>query len=67
MSSKRAIRRHSCTKKIRFSSMEKAIEFMKSRGNNKNEVAYKCEFCGGYHFGHLPGKKVKKMIERRGF
>lgn len=67
MSSKRAQRRQACTGKTRFTSfsgahlaMRALIRKVGSDGWPMN--AYRCRFCGGYHFGHTP---VQAVLARR--
>ncbi|WP_295377274.1 hypothetical protein [uncultured Pseudacidovorax sp.] len=59
MSSKRRIRRKSCTGKRRFITWEAAIAAIRSlvraRGPQGPLNAYRCQFCNGFHFGHAPG------------
>lgn len=61
MSSKRAIRRRACTGKQRFACWEEAFVAMKALLRNKGTDgcrpmnAYRCRFCGGWHYGHAPG------------
>lgn len=62
MASKRRIRRKACGDKIRYETMQKAIDALtsaKRRGIVKSRTtdhlnAYRCGFCGGYHWGHKP-------------
>lgn len=61
MSSKRAIRRRSCLGKLRFTSQADAQASMnglhKRKGYQGYMTPYRCNFCGGYHFGHPPKGK----------
>lgn len=54
MASKRAIRRKACGKKKRYATPEdaKKVAWRTYRGLRP----YKCEFCGQFHLGHVPGK-----------
>lgn len=61
MSSKRAIRRRSCKSKQRHETHSAAIAGMRSMkkasGSTTFYAAYKCVFCGGWHYGRPPGRK----------
>lgn len=59
MASKRRIRRRQCSGKGRFdthaaasAAMHSVIRAGKARGGLLH--IYRCQFCGGYHFGHAP-------------
>ncbi len=56
MASKRRLRRKRCTGKKRHETIRAAMAFARSPGLN----AYKCNFCGGYHVGHVP-RKIRKI------
>lgn len=61
MSSKRAIRRKSCDGKTRFESFAAAAgalrAFLRKVGNDGWPLSpYRCRFCNGFHFGHVPVK-----------
>ncbi len=63
MSSKRATRRRSCEGKTRFSSFNEAARALRALvrkiGNEGWPMhAYRCSFCNGYHFGHVPAKAL---------
>jgi hypothetical protein len=53
MSSKRQLRRKACTRKRRYQTRQ-AADIAARRTNNRDGrlVAYKCDFCGGFHVGH---------------
>ena len=56
MSSKRALRRRSCTSKQRHASWDAANAALRSlrsrKGDHSEMQAYRCPFCSGFHFGH---------------
>lgn len=67
MSSKRAIRRKACDGKTRFATFADAAAalraFVRKVGNEGWPLsAYRCRFCNGFHFGHVP---VKAIIARK--
>jgi cytochrome c5 len=55
MASKRHIRRKACGNKVRYDkkSAKQAAYFAKRRTGDFI-VAYHCQYCGGYHIGHVP-------------
>jgi hypothetical protein len=59
VSSKRAIRRRACGRKIRHASLEAARahigELHGRKGYQGLLNAYHCSFCGGWHVGHAGG------------
>lgn len=65
MSSKRAIRRKQCKGKQRFETQraaQSAIGGLRTRtGSREPLTAYKCAWCGGYHFGHTPRRVLSAM------
>jgi hypothetical protein len=76
MSSKRRLRRKSCSDKVRFSSEDearRAIVSLQHRrldaragGYRRDEHAlefYSCGFCGGFHVGH----PIRSAMDRQGF
>lgn len=58
MSSKRRIRRRSCSRKVRYADTAAAAAAMqrviRQKGWTGRMNAYRCAFCGGAHFGHAP-------------
>lgn len=56
MSSKRAIRRRSCSRKIRHTTESDARRHIAGlnigKGYQGAMNAYRCSFCGGWHIGH---------------
>lgn len=56
MSSKRAIRRRACSRKIRHETEAAARghigQLHKRKGWQGHMNAYRCSFCGGWHVGH---------------
>lgn len=63
MASKRRVRRKQCSGKMRYISSKAARDVMiqviragRDRGGNLH--VYRCTFCGGYHFGHAPLKRL---------
>ncbi len=71
MASKRGLRRRACKRKKRYESKELADIAVHNLWKYKGERvhSYKCDFCGGWHVGHMPWKQVQAMIARkqRGF
>lgn len=69
MSSKRAIRRKSCSGKIRHADLaaaQRAIyRLNRDKGYQGPMSAYKCSHCGGWHIGHTPGKNPAVLGLRR--
>lgn len=65
MSSKRRIRRKSCTGKQRFLSEAEARQAIKALTRSKGWqgllTPYRCQFCNGFHFGHAPGHVRRSM------
>ncbi len=61
MSSKRRIRRRSCTRKVRHLSPEAgqaAVRVLHARhGYDGRMDVYRCPFCNGYHVGHARGQR----------
>lgn len=53
MASKRALRRSACAGKRRYETAEDA-----RKHSLRNLQVYRCRFCGGYHAGHGPKRKV---------
>ena len=66
MTSKRRIRRASCTGKVRFDSAHDAQQaaYAACRRSGQWIVAYGCKFCGGHHIGHPPAR-VHQAIKAR--
>jgi hypothetical protein len=68
MSSKRAIRRNACEGKTRFETFLEAGRALRaflrkaSSSDGWPLSAYRCRFCNGFHFGHIP---VKALAARR--
>lgn len=58
MASKRAQRRKACDGKQRFESSQQAMGALMRLKRGKPDAgfmnAYRCKFCGGFHFGHPP-------------
>jgi hypothetical protein len=60
MSSKRALRRRSCTGKVRYTLFETAHwamhRLLRHEGgtDGRRLSVYRCRFCRGFHFGHQP-------------
>lgn len=65
MTSKRRLRRKSCTGKEQLTEAEakRKIYFM-AKGGAKYLNAYKCRFCKHYHIGHMP-KRVRQAMKAR--
>lgn len=68
MASKRRLRRKRCERKVRHETQAIAIaEAMRLRrrhGLSERISAYGCQYCGGWHVGHLPSRIVA-AIDRR--
>ena len=65
MSSKRRIRRKSCTGKQRFLNEAEALQAIKALTRAKGWqgllTPYRCQFCNGFHFGHAPANVRRSM------
>lgn len=65
MSSKRAIRRKQCKGKVRYDTQVAAQRgigrLRRDTGSVGFYTAYRCDFCGGFHFGHTP-KRIRQSI-----
>ena len=67
ISSKRRIRKKSCTKKKRFDSFKEGnqklhtVNYMAIQSGGIERILYKCTFCNGYHIGfHKKGRRNRK-------
>jgi hypothetical protein len=64
MSSKRRIRRKSCTGKQRFKTAKDAhaaiTALHKKKGWQGLLTPYVCQFCNAFHFGHPPAKAGRR-------
>ena len=63
MSSKRAIRRQACDGKTRFPTFSDAANalrgFLRLASSDGWPMSpYRCRFCSGFHFGHVPAKAL---------
>lgn len=67
MSSKRRIRRHSCTKKVAHETQDAAAAAIRRTGLQGVIVTYKCHFCGKYHNGRPPRNVRDSIRARRGY
>lgn len=67
MSSKRRIRRHSCTKKVAYETQDAAAAAVRRIKLEGVIFPYKCSFCGKYHNGRPPRNVRKSIKERRGY
>lgn len=69
MSSKRAIRRRSCKSKQRFGSQLAASaaigRLRRNTGDTSWMTTYRCQFCGGWHFGHTPSRIRQSITDSR--
>lgn len=58
MASKRALRRKTCGRKIRYASQPAALAALIALKRKRPEIGYlapyRCPFCHGFHFGHPP-------------
>jgi len=65
VSSKRAMRRKACAGKQRFATEAEARSGIaavhRGRGYVGLMVPYRCQFCGGFHFGHPP-RRVRQAM-----
>lgn len=65
MSSKRRIRRKSCTGKHRFADQAAALAAIRALHARKGWqgllTPYRCKFCNGFHFGHPPASLRKHL------
>lgn len=64
VSSKRAIRRRSCTGKQRHTSLEAVFAARRaimraSKAEAGSLNVYRCAFCGGFHVGHRKGSGLR--------
>lgn len=67
MSSKRRIRKNSCDGKQRHDNSKSAyahLSKLRVKDGAYGMNVYKCQFCKGYHVGHLPNK-IKGIITRK--
>ena len=66
MSSKRRIRRKSCSGKFQYKSVadgQTAIGHLKKNtGDTSRFNVYKCQFCKQYHVGHAPGSLIRDLL-----
>ncbi len=60
MASRRAQRRKACGHKVRHATEADALAALraltKEKGFQGKMLTYRCQFCGGFHFGHPPAK-----------
>lgn len=60
MSSKRRVRRRSCTGKQQFATHQAALAALmglhRAKGYQGYMQPYRCPFCGQYHYGHPPAR-----------
>jgi hypothetical protein len=60
VSSKRALRRKASKGKARYATEAEArqaiVRLRRGTGTTAWLTAYRCAFCGGFHFGHPPAK-----------
>jgi hypothetical protein len=55
---------NSCQGKQRFESFEEANKHVAHHNNNKRSrkmKSYRCDHCGGYHYGHETRGKMKHL------
>ncbi len=68
MSSKRAIRRKACKSKTRYDSEAAARgaigSLLRGTGCTDFLTVYRCQFCGGFHFGHPP-RRIRQAISAK--
>jgi hypothetical protein len=59
LASKRHLRRRSCEDKVRFESLASASAALRRayrREYRAPMTTYRCKFCGGWHYGRIPGR-----------
>jgi len=61
MSSKRAIRRRRCTRKVGHKTRDAAYNAMMRFRDHNSMGIYRCAWCGLWHVGHLPGWLQQKL------
>lgn len=68
MASKRHERRKACDGKKRYESRDHALADAMNLQNKEHwhMRAYHCQFCGGWHVGHMPKKNIWAMKRARG-
>lgn len=69
MASKRRLRRNACEGKRNYATQADAVaasESLRRRTGERTNV-YRCQFCSGWHHGHLPQIARRAMKARRGF
>lgn len=66
MSSKRGIRRRACKNKIRHETMQDARAAIKQGRHRTIVIAYKCQFCGGFHVGRPNRRQRQGFYASRG-
>ena len=66
MASKRHQRRKACEGKVKFSDFATASRaaYSYQRTFGHWMLAYKCDFCSGYHIGHPP-RHIRQAINAR--
>lgn len=56
MASKRRLRRNTCGNKVKFptkkDALDRALLVKRKTGTTRFVDAYKCKFCGAYHWGN---------------
>lgn len=56
MASKRRLRRNTCGNKVKFptkkDALDRALLVKRKTGTTRYVDAYKCKFCGAYHWGN---------------
>ncbi len=67
MSSKRGVRRRSCTGKVRHRDRSAAMATAKRMMSSKTSwlVPYACRLCGGWHVGHATAAARRALNERK--
>jgi hypothetical protein len=71
VSSKRAIRRKACEGKTRYTSFSEAASALRGflrqfTAGGWPMSAYRCKFCSGFHFGHVPAEALAARKQARG-
>ncbi|PKN07902.1 MAG: hypothetical protein CVU73_10915 [Deltaproteobacteria bacterium HGW-Deltaproteobacteria-8] len=67
MASKRRQRRKACDGKKRYPTHDEALHdaMYLQRRDGFHMRAYRCQFCGAHHVGHMPRKNVRAMMKSR--
>jgi hypothetical protein len=67
MSSKRGVRRRSCSKKVKHESQEAAyahLAHLRKTTGYRGAYPYQCSFCGAWHIGRADNNKRKSIAAK---